>query len=72
MKLRRRNRNAKNENDREYLINNNTEDNPSKVVLLKNNFRCLELIFDIFRYVDWYGNLQKVHGKPLKLVLKQL
>ncbi len=73
MKLRRRNRSAKNENDREYLINNNnTEHNPSKVVLLKNNFRCLELIFDIFRYVDWYGNLQKVHGKPLKLVLKQL
>jgi len=71
MKLRRRNRNAKSENDTEYLVDNNTEHNPSKV-LLKSNFRFFELIFDIFRYVDWYGNLQKVHGKHLKLVLKQL
>jgi hypothetical protein len=31
MKLRRRNRNAKSENDTEYLVDNNTEHNPSKV-----------------------------------------
>ncbi len=68
MKLHRRHRVAKSENDREYLIENNTKHEYSKVLITKSFF---ELTCNVFRYVEWHGNLPKVHGKLLKLVLKQ-
>jgi hypothetical protein len=45
MKLRRRHKIAKSENDREYLIENNTEHDHSKVLLREILFYCFLVHF---------------------------
>ena len=74
MKLRRRYKRGKNEDDEECLIE---DSHPrvrehSKVCDLSIVGWFLFTVEIFFRYVDGYGNLPKVHGKHLRLDFKQL